>query len=277
VLLHCFASCPYARILAALGLRPRDLFAQSSGAHSPQPKPAIEAVYQYRTLDDVVRFEKVRYRPKRFRMRVPDPKARGGYRWSLQGIERILYRWPDLLEWRRVFVVEGEKAADRLRAIGVAATCGSNGAGLWLPTYVEALWRAGCAEVALLPDHDGPGQRFATRVAAACHGYRPDLEQLADPTLPPMDPSDPLFAPLTVKVVRLPDLHAREDVVDWLDRGGTREELIVLTDRTTLWGPHSEEAARTERARLLNAERQRRWRARRRKGRPVEGDAVSTK
>lgn len=184
----------------------------------------------------------------------------------IKGVQLIPYRRPDLLDCRRVIVVEGEKAVDRLWQLGFAATCGPFGAGYWLPSYSEDLWRAGCVELVIIPDNDAAGSRFGNTVAAACAGYRPDAEKLVDLKAPTdsFDLADPLFAPLTVKIVRLRDLKLREDVVDWFDRGGTRQALVELIDSTPAWSPEAEERARLQRRRAQGAERARRWRARHR-------------
>ncbi len=48
------------------------------------------------------------------------------------------YRLPELAAAdprRSVFVVEGEKDADRLAALGAVATCNPGGAGKWRPEF----------------------------------------------------------------------------------------------------------------------------------------------
>ena len=54
-------------------------------------------------------------------------------------MERVLYRLPDVAaavrQGRVVFVVEGEKDADALARLGLAATTNVGGAGKWRAEY----------------------------------------------------------------------------------------------------------------------------------------------
>jgi hypothetical protein len=61
--------------------------------YAPRRERKIAATYAYRDADDNVVFQVVRFDPKDFRQRRPNGK--GGYTWSLDGIERILYRLPE--------------------------------------------------------------------------------------------------------------------------------------------------------------------------------------
>ena len=81
----------------------------SNGRANSQHK--IVASYDYTDEFGTLLFQVVRLAPKTFRQRRPDGK--GGWIWNLEGVTRVLYRLPDLMEAlaleRRVFVVEGEK------------------------------------------------------------------------------------------------------------------------------------------------------------------------
>jgi hypothetical protein len=105
----CFAGCPEYTILAAVGLTPADLAPQS-----PQER-RIVAIYDYTDGVGTLRYQVVRYVPKDFRMRRPD--GRGGWIYSLTGVERVLYRLPDLAEQPRVLLVEGEGLVEELRLL----------------------------------------------------------------------------------------------------------------------------------------------------------------
>lgn len=90
-----------------------------------------------------------------------------GSGWCIGGMPtpRPLYGLPDLLATpagSRVYVTEGEKAADAARAVGLLATTsphGSKSAGKadWSPVAGR--------EVVILPDHDDAGERYADDVA----------------------------------------------------------------------------------------------------------------
>ena len=176
----------------------------------------------------------------RFTQRRPNGVTRIGttkWRWSVKDIpaaERPLYRLPELLASgaRTVFVVEGEKDCDRVRSLGLIATCPIGGAGKWRVEYVEALRDR---HVVVLPDNDPqargphdeplwhpdgrpilPGQDHAAVVAASLHGVA-----------------------ASVRVLLLPNLPVKGDVSDWLDAGGDRFELERLAREVPEYVPPS--------------------------------------
>ena len=115
---------------------------------------------------------------------------------------KIPYRLSAMLKADEVFVVEGEKCADRLAAIGLVATTSSEGAGKWKPELNK--WFAS-KTVYILPDNDKPGADHAATVAKNLRGIAHDL-----------------------RVVTLPGLPDKGDVVDWLDNGGDAAKLAAL-------------------------------------------------
>lgn len=165
---------------------------------------AIAATYDY--VDEVgeMIFQVVRYEPKDFRQRRPD--ERGGWSWSIKGARQIPYRLPDLLEAiateKTVFIVEGEKDADRLWALGVPATCNAGGAGKW-PAALDEHLRG--ADVVILPDNDDAGRNHKDVVAAR-------LKDMA----------------ARVRVLELPGLPLKGDPSDWLAAGGDALQLYDL-------------------------------------------------
>src|SRR5205823_263593 len=141
----------------------------------------------------------VRTAQKRFWVEHP---AGGGWEAGLGAAGRVLYRLPELLaapEGSLVFVVEGEKDVERLRALGLVATTNLGGAGKWSDDYSRAL---GGRRVAVLPDNDAPGQAHAATVLGSLRA-----------------------AGGAAVLLNLPDLPPKGDVSDWLAAGGTREAL----------------------------------------------------
>src|SRR5262245_1134355 len=125
ILIKDHAGCDADAIVSAMNLTMSDLFVekQSNGR-------VIEATYDYRDEAGKLLFQAIRYTPKGFSQRRPD--GNGGYIYNLQGVQRVLYRLPELLAAdlnEPVFLVEGEKDVDRLRAGGLVATCSPMGAG----------------------------------------------------------------------------------------------------------------------------------------------------
>lgn len=172
------------------------------GVQPPVPGAAPDAAYAYRDETGSVLFEVVRFGGKRFRQRRPDGK--GGWSWKLDGVRRVLYRLPDLMArpTEPVFIVEGEKDADRLHAAGRLATTNPGGAGKWRDDY-NAFLRG--RDVIILPDNDAPGRDHAVQVERALH-------RVAG----------------SVRTVELPGLPEKGDISDWLDAGHNLDELDAL-------------------------------------------------
>ena len=191
--------------------------------HNPADKPKaksgrINVLYPYTDETGLVVFEVVRYaEPKGFKQRRPDGK--GGYVWSLKGVRTYPWRLPELLQSSGpVFIVEGEKATDRLIAEGLAATTAPGGAGKW--TEGLARWLKG-RECIVIPDCDPPDK---------ISGRRPGLEG-AISTAQLLTQ-----AGITCKLLELPEQpedHSGAD--DWLDRGHTVAELVALAESAPVY------------------------------------------
>ncbi len=213
ILLFCHAGCETQGILEELGLTYRDLFPpEKSSSASRRPHSEIAATYDYVDADGRLLYQVVRMDPKDFRQRRPD--GRGGWSWKLGGVERVLYRLPDILASdpdEPVFVVEGEKDADRLHNLGLVATTNAGGAGKWRSEYTDHLRDR---DVVVLPDNDDAGRKHAEQVAWFLHGFAK-----------------------STRIIELPDLPPKGDISDWLDAGGTVEVLRQLVDRAPAWNP----------------------------------------
>jgi putative DNA primase/helicase len=219
--MHCHAGCATADILATVGMTERDLFADER----PAPKTSgARTYYDYLDKSGKLLYQAVRIPTadgKTFRQRRPDGK--GGWLWNLQGTPRVLYRLPELLAAspdRIVYVVEGEKDADNLRALGEFATTNPQGAGKWRPEYAEPLRGR---HVVILPDNDEPGRKHGEDVARSLRGVA-----------------------ASVKVVVLPGLPPKGDVSDWLAAGHAVDELHALVTGAPEQATISEEPAQAE-------------------------------
>ncbi|MGB2938509.1 MAG: phage/plasmid primase, P4 family [Phycisphaerae bacterium] len=109
-----------------------------------------------------------------------------------------VYRGPDLTRFpgEPVFLVEGEALADALAGmglVGIASAHGANGAGKtdWTPLAGR--------DIVILPDNDPAGRKYAEAVAAIVTALEP---------------------PATVKIVTLPGLPPKGDIVDWVHADG---------------------------------------------------------
>jgi putative DNA primase/helicase len=209
---------------------------KTNGAHPPlaqdkatdrvglKPWEHVGVAYPYRDANGGLILEAVRMKPPwpgRFMQRCPNGERWNGetqWKWSVKhivGHDCLLYRLPELLASAgsgvTVFVVEGEKDADNLAALGLIATTNIGGAGKWRADYAQ--YFAG-RHVVVLPDNDEAGEAQAHDVATSLHGVAASL-----------------------RVYRLPGLLPKGDVSDWLADGGTRDELLWQAREAPLWEP----------------------------------------
>ena len=188
VLLKCFAGCTAPQIVGSLGLTMRDLFAkeravkftlpparaESKKPDQPDVKPVIEKIYSYRDANGREVCQAIRMKPKSFRQRHRNPEFdncppedRVGVKewlWTMDGVERVLYRLPQVLATQTVWLTEGEKDVDNLVTLGFEATTNIGGSKSWLDTYAESL--AG-KDVVICGDNDKAGAGYVDTVFAA--------------------------------------------------------------------------------------------------------------
>lgn len=161
--------------------------------------------YDYRDEKNDLLFQVVRKPGHKFLQRRPD--GGGDWIWNLEGVRRVVYRLHELINHEGiVFVCEGEKDVDNVRALGLIATTNPGGAGKWREEYSAYL---SDRDVVILPDNDEPGRNHADLVERSLK-----------------------ITAKSVKVLKLPGLGDKEDVSDWIGRGGTREQLEELSKQT---------------------------------------------
>lgn len=214
----CRAGCDLETVLAKKGLALKDLF-QEHGNNGAGPG-TIVSIYDYKDAAGKLAFQVVRYAPKTFRQRRPNPAggwishlscdypdkcARQGHSPLQAATPRVLYRLPEITSADPedpIFIVEGEKDADRLTAERLVATTNPMGAEKWRTEYRESLHGR---RVFIIPDNDEPGRRHAETVRAS-------IESVVRQAV----------------ILNLPDLQPKGDVSNWLDAGHTITELIGL-------------------------------------------------
>jgi hypothetical protein len=176
------------------------------------------AAYLYCDQTGAVRFRKVRNSPGREpRFWVEQPNGNGGWIKNAKGVDTsILYRVDEvakaIADGRTIAVVEGEKDADRLWSIGIAATCNAHGASEWgkKPKWSRAhSEQLKGADIVVLNDNDQPGYAHAEATCKLSLGLAK------------------LVRRLDLKL-HWPGMPEGGDVSDWLDRGHTRAELEAL-------------------------------------------------
>ncbi|MBK9966145.1 MAG: hypothetical protein IPP07_15045 [Holophagales bacterium] len=123
VVIKCHAGCATEDIVKALSLEMKDLFPEREEP-APKRKPKVVATYQYMDENGVLLFEKLRFHPKKFLQRRPDPKGKDGWSWSLDGVRKVLYGLPGVTatvkDEKVVYFTEGEKAPTPWRRSGSA-------------------------------------------------------------------------------------------------------------------------------------------------------------
>jgi putative DNA primase/helicase len=238
-LIHCHAGCTPEAVASVLGLALADLMPADGGriGRSANPRP-IQKVSKskhrkddqevYATSHDAIGELEHRYGSYSatwtyhdangeavgmiVRWDIPGgkdirPMRKTSQGWIIGGMPepRPLYRLPELLARpnERVYVCEGEKAADAATTIGLLATtsphgCESAGKADWTPLAGR--------EVVVLPDNDDAGGGYARDVTAI-------LLKLPSAA--------------TVKVIQLPGLPAKGDIYDWLEmHDGTEPDSL---------------------------------------------------
>jgi hypothetical protein len=190
-------------------------------------RPELQS-YLYRDADGVVRFRKIRNLPGREpRFWLERPGGKGGWLKGTKGVDtKILYRADEVKkaigEGRLIAVVEGEKDANNLWAIGIAATCNAHGAQDITKTnkpkwYSEHTVQLEGADVVIMNDNDPAGYAHADAAGG-----------------------DLILFNIAKRVRRLdlkphwPDIPKGGDVSDWLAVGGehTPERLRELIANT---------------------------------------------
>ncbi len=241
-LLRCHAGCTVDAICAAIGLSMADLFpANSDGRSKRQPDKGTGKVYP--TANDAVAALEHRLGKRSalwtyhdangepvaviVRWNLSDgkkdirPVSRHGDDWIVAGMPapRPLYRLADLAGADRVYVCEGEKAADAARSLGLIATtsahgCQSAGKTDWSPMASR--------EVVILPDNDDEGRTYKDSVASILWRLKP--------------------CPV-VKVAELPNLPEKGDIFDWVeshdavDPNELRRQVEALADGAKQYKP----------------------------------------
>ena len=212
ILLHCFKGCKFDDILRALDLyEPKQKIKGFNQNGSKQPKALIDT-YDYTDENGKLLYQIVRFEDKKFGIRRPD--GRNGWIWNANEVKKTLYRLPEIKKAREnnelIIFCEGEKDVQNVKVkLNLTATTSPLGANSWKEDYANSL--AGL-DVVVLPDNDEAGRKYAETVANSIFNKAQ-----------------------SVKVVNLPNLLEKEDVSDWIEKGGDREQFLELISRADDW------------------------------------------
>lgn len=111
---------------------------------------------------------------------------------------------PDL-----VTIHGGEKAADAATKIGLVAAANAGGEKSTNHTDWSPVLRFGV--IAIVIDNDSSGEAFGRLMTAKVRQAKPDAD---------------------VRIVRLPDLPPKGDIVEWIEAGGTKAKFLELLAET---------------------------------------------
>jgi hypothetical protein len=211
-------------------LRSEGLIPRSNGRSNGAIRKIAET-YDYTDENGTVLSRAIRYDPKAFSQCRPD--GNGGWIYNLDGARPVPYRLPEVIEGiangHPILVVEGERKADLLAEWNLVATCNAGGAKNWKPEHSAFLKGA---DVVLVPDLDDAGWQHVNVVGASLSG-------IAN----------------SVRVLVLPGLSPKGDIVDWAKAGGTREKLDELIAKAPNWKPPAEKLDDLEKERKTGAAR----------------------
>lgn len=218
ILVCCHAGCPQDAVVSSLknlGLWPTSS-PREYAISTPAPPPVqisigsgrgkVVATYDYIDEQGELLYQAVRYDPKDFRQRKPEPN--GGWNWSIKGVRRVLYHLPEIIravaDGQNIYICEGEKDVEAARALGLVATCNAmgadNGSGnKWLPEFADYLINA---DVVVVPDQDDPGKRHAAWVIQTLTGKARNVGRL--------------------------DVPVGKDLADWIEAGATVADIESL-------------------------------------------------
>ena len=163
-------------------------------------KPTNVATYCYSSLNSDVELRKIKRSDKVFRWQ--HKNGDGTWKSGRDKQQPDLYRRAEWSDSDHVYVVEGEKDADNLSKIGLQATTSADGAGKWNEKYNQSFSEK---KVTILIDNDSEGIKHGDLVA-----------------------SNILGTAAGVKVINLMPDKDKGDVSDWLNAGGTKEQLLKI-------------------------------------------------
>jgi hypothetical protein len=148
------------------------------------------------------------------------PAGHGGWIKNLDGVRRVLFRLPQLVEaverGMTILLLEGEKDVLTAMRLGFAATCNPGGAdktgSKWRSEFSEFLRGA---NVELGPDNDDVGWAHVNAVGNKLTGIAK-----------------------SIRVLKMP--KGIKDLSEWADAGGTAEQLAKMVEEAPTWVPPSD-------------------------------------
>jgi RecA-family ATPase len=170
---------------------------------------AVVARYDYTDTNGTLLYQVERWQPKTFTQRRPDGRGGWIYKGVFEGIGRVPYRWPELAREiaefpdAPVFLTEGEKDCDNVRALGLTATCMAGA--VWTPEIVANFKDR---DVIFLEDNDSAGREKSAKAAETLFGVA-----------------------ASIRIARFTDLPEKSDVSDWIQLAPEKHNADALIER----------------------------------------------
>lgn len=204
ILLKCHAGCSQEAILQSLP--PNSL---TSSNEKPQQKFKLKQTdYLYDDFSGKPHLKVTRVDfsdgSKSFYQKYLD---KGKYKSGSNRLPIRPYLYEEWVNKPQVILVEGEKCVEKLRSIGLNATCVPKGANGWKKNFNKYFRNK---QIIIIPDNDEPGKKFAKAAGK-------DLCEVA-----------------AVKVLELDGIKEKEDIYDWLESGNTKDGLLCHIEKNAI-------------------------------------------
>ncbi|MCP4254049.1 MAG: DUF3987 domain-containing protein [Candidatus Scalindua sp.] len=190
--------------------------AKMYGITNSNTEPNVVATFNFKDVNGKVFYIKQRVEPGR------DDKDKEFFfkhkengKWvNGRGCDPVLYNLPEVAKHNKLIFVEGEGKAELLRTWGLPATTLDSGANSsWKDDYINYL--EGKEKIIILPDNDKPGRAYASIIANAIHSKVG-----------------------VVKIIELPGLDEKGDIVDWVKiPGNGKDKLVAIIKDASAWIP----------------------------------------
>jgi 5S rRNA maturation endonuclease (ribonuclease M5) len=192
------------------------------GENKSRARKEFVCAYDYTDESGNLLFQAVRYKlpsPENKTFSQRQPNGKGGWIWNLKGVRRVLYRLREVIAAQTVIVVEGEKNADDLAALGFVATTNVFGAGKWHDEYSETLRGKDVVVFGDIGDPDQAGERHTQKVLLSLAGKAGSLKHAIQPNG---------FHDVSDWIAALPKTEAREAIQRLINEA-------PLIDQVDLW------------------------------------------
>lgn len=208
IVFKCFAQCNQTELFQKIKTKYEDTYGKEETKNYKSEEKTItktiEYVYENEMGEPVLKVERIEFSDGTKTFRQYHRADSGNWEYGRAGKEFAPYNYKNWKDSNVVAIFEGEKCAIVANDFGITSTCIPGGAGAWVDNFAKYFEGK---DVIIVPDNDEPGKAFAQTV----------FSSLATK-------SNPI-------IVELPGLEAKEDIVEWIQKGNTIEEFVALAKK----------------------------------------------